>query len=119
MTAVPVPARNTVRVPNLPMGPLVDKDGFPTEEEQTFRQSLLTLLQSIVGDEGLVMPGQTTSNIATIAANTNITQSGGTGGDITTYTTAGGTMIYDTATDEFKVAILAAGVPSFKVVTVT
>lgn len=117
MTDIPnIPPRNAVRIPNLPMGQLVDSSGRATDDELTFRQSLLTLLQSIAGNEGLVMPSQTTTDITTIQNNTETTP-GATPN--TSYSCAPGTFIYDSTTNQVKVAILVAGVPTFKVVTVT
>lgn len=98
-----------IRIPNLPTGQLVGEDGFATDDELTFRQALVTSLQQNFGSEGCVIPSQTTADIAIIAANLN------QAGD---YTTQAGTFIYDTTTNQVKVAILVAGVPTFKVVTV-
>ena len=105
----------TIRIPNLPDGKMVDDSGETTGEEKTFRQALLTSLQKNFGNEGCVVPSQTTANILLIQNNTYIDQATG----LPVYTCQGGTMIYDTTTDELKVAILAAGVPTFRVVTVT
>lgn len=98
-----------IRVPNLPMGLMVDKEGLATDGENIFRQALISSLQSNFGNEGLVPPSQTTANIAIIAAHTL------PNGE---YTCQPGTMIYDTDTDELKVAILVVGVPTFKVIQV-
>lgn len=89
--------RNKVRIPNLPMGPLVNDKGYPTDEELTFRQALLTLLQEIAGDEGLVMPSQPSTNVTTIQNNTQ--QTPGTSPATSVYTCAFGTMIYDVNDD--------------------
>ncbi len=111
--------RNILRIPNLPMGPLVDKDGRPTDEEQTFRQALVTLLENILSEEGLVMPSQTTVNINAIQNFTETTPSGTYGTPIVRYTCQAGTFIYDTDLNVVKVAILVGGNPIFKTVTVT
>jgi len=58
-----------IRVPNLPLGPIVDKDGNPTQNEQLFRQALIDLLQLYLSPEGMVMPAQSPTNVTTIAAN--------------------------------------------------
>lgn len=108
--------RNSVRIPNLPMGRIVDDNGKPTDEELTFRQSLLTLLQQIAGTEGLVAPSQSATNIASIQSN-QINVEGASNNPL--YTCAGGTIIYNTTNDTLQVAILSAGVPSFKTFTVT
>lgn len=103
-----------IRIPNLPVGRLVDENGNTTDEEQTFRQTLISSLQDNFGNEGCVVPSQTTDNITKIQNHTVIDQA--TGNSV--YTCKGGTLIYDTDTDELKVAILSGGIPSFKVVTV-
>lgn len=103
--ANPVAQREALRVPNLPMGKIVDPNGMPTDDELQFRQTLVTLLQSILGNEGLVMPQQSVANVTTIqnhiqdvpGASTNI------------YTCQFGTMIYETGAaainDEVIVAV--------------
>lgn len=114
--------RNSVRIPNLPMGQIVDSNGRATDEEMTFRQALLTLLEQIAGNEGLVMPQQPTANITKIQNATIQTPINNSGSSVSTYTCAFGTMIYDTTTREFKVAVESGsgtGIPTFKVVTIT
>ena len=111
--------RNNIRIPNLPMGKIVDANGMPTDDEMTFRQTLLTLLQQFIGNEGLVMPSQTAANILLIQNNTAQAQ-GAT--PAFTNTCAFGTMIYESNTALVKVAIedpLGSGTPVFKTVTVT
>lgn len=111
--------RNTIRIPNLPMGRIVDADGKPTDDELTFRQTLLTLLEQLLGTEGLVMPQQPTANITTIQNHTQKTPGASSG---TVYTCQFGTFIYDSTTREVKVTVESGpstGVPVFKVVTIT
>lgn len=108
--------RNSVRIPNLPLGQIVDAEGKATGDELTFRQSLLTLLAQLIGEEGMVIPSQTAANITTIQNNVQ-TFPGAT--PDTAYTCQPGTLIYDSTNDLFKVAILVAGVPTFMTVTVT
>ncbi|MGL6123752.1 MAG: hypothetical protein ACRC1W_12210 [Shewanella sp.] len=98
-----------IRVPNLPTGFMTEADGSPTDDEMVFRQNLISSLQQNFGNEGLVAPSQSAANIAIIAANQN---------ENSQYTTQAGTMIYNTDTDALMVAILVAGVPTFKTVTV-
>jgi len=107
--------RNVVRIPNLPTGPLVDKDGKATAEEMTFRQSLLTLLQNIAGDEGLVAPSQTTTSITAIVSNQQVVP----GSSTVIYTCEPGTFLYNSTSDTVQVTVLVAGVPTIKTVTVT
>jgi hypothetical protein len=108
--------RNVIRIPNLPLGQIVKPDGTPTDEEQTFRQALLTLLEQIAGNEGLVMPVQTEANVIKIQNHTTQTPDAST----FTYTCAFGTMLYqqndddpvDVAKDEFVVAFNSGGTPN-------
>lgn len=58
----------SIRVPNLPLGPMVDKDGNPTQNEQLFRQSLIDLLQLYFSPEGIVAPSQSPANVQVIKA---------------------------------------------------
>ena len=109
-------SRNKLRVPNLPLGKIVDEQGNPTGDEQTFRQSLLTLLQQNMGTEGLVMPQQTASDIATIVAN-QVTTQGAT--PATSFTCQPGTLIYDSTNNQIKVVILVGSTPTLKTVTIT
>lgn len=110
------------RIPNLPSGPIVDKDGNPTQAELNFRQMLLQQLQLLMGNEGLVMPSQSASNINTIVANSSLVP----GTDITTYSCQFGTLIYDTdaspTTNAVKVVIedpSNPGVPLLKTITLS
>jgi hypothetical protein len=82
--------RATTRIPNLPMGRIVDEKGFPTDDELTFRQVLLTNLQRLMGNEGLVIPSLEYADIVRIVNNTE------TVGTITRYTCAFGTLFYST-----------------------
>lgn len=81
-------ANNTaIRVPALPIGPIVDKDGNPTANEVMFRQSLIDLLQRYLGQEGLVAPTQSTADVQIIKNHVN---------GVGSYTMLPGTMIYQT-----------------------
>lgn len=82
--------RATIRIPNLPMGRIVNEKGFPTDDELTFRQVLLTNLQRLMGNEGLVIPSLEYADIVRIVNNTE------TVGTITRYTCAFGTLFYST-----------------------
>jgi len=101
---------SVIRVPNLPLGKLVDESFNATDDELTFRHTLITCLQKNFGNEGVVIPTQDSANIAIIEANQN---------ENLQYTCQAGTFIYDSDTDTVKVSILVAGVPVFKTVTVT
>jgi hypothetical protein len=97
-------------IPQLPVSKVVEPDGYPTSEELIFRQNLQQALQLGASEEGLVAPTQSAGNITTIQNNTN------TEGE---FTCQGGTLIYNSTTNELQVCILVAGVPTFKTVTVT
>lgn len=99
------------RIPNLPLGKIVDDNGNPTDDELTFRQALVTSLQNYMGNEGLVAPTQTATNITTIQNNQNSQGQ---------YTCAFGTIIYDSTNNSIKIAIdNGSGAPLFKTVTLT
>jgi hypothetical protein len=82
--------RSEVRIPNLHMGEMVDNTGYPTDDELTFRQVLITNLQRLMGNEGLVIPSLSYADIVKVVTNTQ------TVGVITRYTCAFGTMFYST-----------------------
>ena len=110
-----------IRVPNLPLGPMVDKDGNPTSSEITFRQTLVSSLQSNFGNEGLVAPSQqnTTApnNAVTVIQNNQVINPAT--GELQ-YTCQGGTLIYDSTNNNLLVCILASdGTPTFHIVNVT
>ena len=64
--------RNVTRIPNLHMGEMVDEKGYPTDDESTFRQVLITNLQRLFGNEGVVLPSLTTAEINAIQNNVDI-----------------------------------------------
>jgi len=109
--------RNEVRVPNLPLGAIVDSNGMPTSDEQTFRQALLTLLQNIIGPEGLVAPTLTASQITTVQNNTQSVP----GATPSSYFTCQfGTMVYNSDANSIQITIdNGFGAPVFKTVTLT
>lgn len=81
-----VPFKNPViRIPNLPNGQIVDKDGNATDDELTFRHALVSQLQALFGSEGMVMPTQDPTSAATILNHQNAQGS---------YTCQLGTMLY-------------------------
>lgn len=95
-----------IRVPNLPMGQIVNEQGYPTDDELTFRQTLLTNLQRFIGNEGIVVPTQTNNNILSIQNNVNANGQ---------YTCAFGTLIYDATNNKLLAAIDdGTGKPIFK-----
>ncbi len=100
-----------MNIPNLPVGEIVDENRNPTDSELTFRQNLVSELQSKAGEEGLVVPSQSAANITTIVANQLPDLS---------YTCLAGTLLYDTTSVDpalaLKVVVLVAGVPTLKTV---
>lgn len=98
----------TMNIPDLSIGPIVETDGYPSDTEWQFRQNLVQSLQSVTSDEGLVPPTQNTANI-TIIQNGKDTEGN--------FTCQGGTLIYNSDTNELQVCILVGGVPSFRNVT--
>lgn len=116
MAAPVTPVRQVIRIPNLPMGAIVDKDGLATDDELTFRQILVTNLQKLFGSEGVVLPSLTTTEITDIAAHQQSTPSG------MIYTCQFGTQVYNSTLGTVMIAVefpLASGIPVFKTVTLT
>lgn len=115
MTIPNLPAdEQVVRIPNLPMGHVVDKEGLPTDDELTFRQTLITNLQRLIGNDGVVLPSLTSTQITDlenqkryepgILANAQ-------------YSTPFGTLVYDKTTNQIKASIDdGTGKPIFKIV---
>lgn len=107
---------NSIRIPNLPNGRIVDDNGNPTLDFLTFMQTFVTNMQRLFGDEGMVAPQQIADDITIIQNNTtpNAAQP-----DVPVYSCAPGTFIYNSTNDTIMVSILAAGVPQFKTITVS
>jgi len=111
-----------IRIPNLPMGRLVDEKGMPTDDFLTFLQGLVTSLQVNFGPEGVVVPTQSPANVTVIQNNQDVQG---------TYTCQLGTIIYEKADDPLNYAndrVLIAvrnsadypeSAPLFKTVTLT
>lgn len=100
-----------MNIPNLPVGTIItDENGNPTPTELLWRQQLVQELQQGAGSEGLVPSPQSASDISKIIANKNAQGA---------YTTAGGTLLYDTTNNLLKLVILVAGVPTLKTVSFT
>lgn len=98
--------RAEIRIPNLPMGNIVDEKGYPTDDELTFRQVLIQNLQRLIGNEGLVAPKQANADILSIQNKTNANGQ---------YTCAFGTLIYDSTNNKILAAINdGTGKPIFK-----
>ena len=99
-----------IRIPNLPIGQIVDENGNATDDELSFRHALITSLQNNFGNEGVTVPVQAATDITTIQNNQL------PNGD---YSCAPGTIIYNSTSNTVMVAIMVAGVPTFKTITVT
>ena len=100
-----------INIPPLPVVGFIDPETKDISSAWSeFFDLIVNALRTNASNEGLVAPSQPTGNIGIIAANQ--LQNG-------SYTTNGGALVYDSTTDQLKVAILSAGVPTFKIVTVT
>lgn len=114
-----------VRIPNLPIGQMTDKNGNATPSEMTFRQTLLTNLQNILGNEGLVMPTQSPANVTLIQNNSILNPAT----ELPIYTCQLGTILYsqhptDYTMDKVVIAVRNDNTypntpPIFKKVTLT
>lgn len=58
--------QDVIRIPNLPTGQMTDENGNATDDEYTFRQILITSLQTNFGNEGVVVPTQSYANMLII-----------------------------------------------------
>lgn len=113
MTTSPPPI---IRVPNLPTGQITDNNGNPTDDELTFRHTLITNLQKLMGNEGLVAPTQTAANITLIQNNTYPNPA--TGAPVKTCQF--GTILYNSTDNSIMISIDdGSGNPIFKTVTLT
>jgi hypothetical protein len=63
-----------VRIPNLPLDKMVDDQGRATPSEMTFRQTLISNLQTLFGNEGCVVPVQSPTDVALIQNNFVVNQ---------------------------------------------
>lgn len=115
-----------IRVPNLPIGRLVDENGYPTDDFLTYLQALTQSLQQNYGNEGLVMPTQTEE----MAPDDFVTQIQNHQNASGQYTCQLGTMLYvikdpsDHTQDEVQIAVrntdtYPTTAPLFKTVTLT
>jgi hypothetical protein len=103
-----------MNIPNFQDIPVIVKKGddyFFSDEWRTILLALFETLQTNASNEGLVMPTQSAANITTIQNNQY------TNGQ---YSTAYGTMIYDSTDNSVRIAINnGSNVPVFKTVTLT
>ena len=100
-----------MKIPDLPIGAFVDKDGTLSDVGKGFFNQLISELQTNASNEGLVAPTQTAGNLATIVANQNAAGQ---------YTCQYGTFLYDVTSNSIRVAMNnGSNAPIFKTVTVT
>jgi hypothetical protein len=117
-----------MNIPNLPVAPMVDKDGNATDVELTFRQNLITALQQGAGQEGNVPATLETDSSQTASQKlTTIQNNQNAQGQ---YTCALGTTLYvvvdplDYTQDKVVMAVRNTNdypnsAPIFKTVTLT
>lgn len=115
--AIPV-----IRVPNLPNGQIVDDKGYPSDDELTFRQGLITSLQQNFGNEGVVVPSQTNAaapdNFIRQIQDNRIPNP--VTGVADQYTCGFGRFLYDATNNRILVSIdVGGGVPGFAEVNLT
>ncbi len=116
-----------VRVPALPMGPITDKEGNPTDNELLFRTQLITSLQKNFNNEGLIAPTQTNLLADPIAVNNfhiRQIQNARIPDPITfapgAYSCGFGRFLYDVTNNRILVSIDGGGgIPAFMEVTLT
>lgn len=109
-------SRDVIRVPNLPVGKIVDDNGNSTDDELTFRQALITSLQNNFGNEGVVIPSQTNDaapdNFINQIQNNQLPNG--------EYTCGFGRFLYDATNNRILVSIdVGGGVPGFAEVNLT
>ncbi len=115
-------AQPYIRVPNLPSGQITDSNGNPTDDEITFRNTLITGLQKNFGNEGCVVPTQ--SNAVAPDDFIKQIQDNRTPNPVTgvpdQYTCGFGRFLYDETNNRILVSIDGGGgVPAFMEVTLT
>jgi hypothetical protein len=95
-----------MRIPNIPVGKVLNEEGYLSDEFKTFFYELIKTMQENLGDEGLVSPTQTASNL-TIIQN-NVLPNGA-------YSCKFGTTLYDSTNNTGRFAIdNGSGAPIFK-----
>ena len=105
-----------IRVPNLPTGEIVDDKRMATDDELTFRHTLISQLQNNFGPEGCIIPTQTDAaspNDFIKQIQNNVDAQGN-------YTCGFGRFLYDATNNRILVSIDGGGgVPAFMTVTLT
>lgn len=101
---------NEIRVPNLNTDKICDEDGTPTDAENYFRNTLITNLQNLFGNNGVVVSSQPND----VAPNDIIRQIQDNINEFGQYTCAPGTIIYDSTNKRILISVLnGANQPEF------
>ena len=124
MPSRPGPVLAPTRIPTLPIGRMVDENGNPTQQEITFRQTLITNLNNNFGSQGCVVPTQNQAGIDLIvnqiAPNPLTGQVPMSGGQ---YVVQFGTILYNSSTGQIQICVPTSFpgnmTPIFKTVTLT
>lgn len=107
-----------MNVPNLPIDPIVDKEGRLTAVGKNFFEQLIRELILNFSNEGLVAPTQTNSNLTSPQYMINLIQNNQNGQG--QYTCAYGTILYNATANSVMMAINnGSDAPVFKTVTLT
>jgi len=107
-----------IRIPNLPMGQIVDEQGHATDDELLYRQALTTNLQKYFGSEGCVVPTLSAADITLIQDNSYVDPGSG----LTVYTCGYGRIVYNSDANSIMISVSDGGAPPqpiFKTVTLT
>ena len=107
------------QIPDLPIDGFVDEEGNLSDAAKYFFQQLISVLQNIAGNYGLVPPSQSTADIATIAVATLTGLTYSATPPLNPYTVGGGTILYDSTLNVLKTIYLTGGAPVVKTFTVT
>lgn len=105
-----------IRIPNLPNGKIINDDGTATDDELTFRTTLISQLQANFNNEGCVVPTQSNS----AAPDNYINQIQNNQNAQGQYTCGFGRFLYDSTNNRILVSIdTGGGVPGFAEVNIT
>ncbi len=99
-----------IRIPNLNTDKICDDDGTATDAENYFRNALVTNLQKLFGNDGVVVSSQPNE----VAPNNFIKQIQDNVNQFGQYTCAPGTFIYDSTNKRILVSVInGLGQPEF------
>lgn len=111
MTTAPIPINP---IPSLPVDKFLTEDGEMADSWRLYFEDFTKLLQANFSNEGLIAPSQTGS---AVTGNIQVIQNNQLPNG--QYTCGGGRFLYNSSLDTMMVSILAAGVPTFRTITVT